>query len=237
MRKVLLVLLILLVVGVAAADRIGVRVAQDEIGKQVAAEYNLPERPDVTIHGIPFLTQAIGGDYGHIDVKIGVWTSEGVTVNDVKVDMRDVKAPLPDVLSGGTANVVAGKATASAVVPYEAVQKQAPRQVKSIKPKGDDLELEMTGTMSGIPVAGTAVVSAKPTAKGIAVTPVSFTSRAGAQVPMALVRGPLTWVVPIPELPVGSRISKLEPTEAGLRVEATATDVRLNDPERSQRLK
>ncbi|HZB29380.1 MAG TPA: DUF2993 domain-containing protein, partial [Streptosporangiaceae bacterium] len=70
MRKVLLVLLFVLIIVVIAADRVGVAVAQDQIAKQVAAQNDLPSKPDVKIHGIPFLTQAIGGNYQRIDVRI-----------------------------------------------------------------------------------------------------------------------------------------------------------------------
>ncbi|TDD83300.1 DUF2993 domain-containing protein [Actinomadura rubrisoli] len=231
MRKVLLVLLVLVVGGVVVADRLGVRIAQNEIGKQVAAQYSLQEQPDVTIHGIPFLTQAVGGEYDHIDVVISAWTQQGVTIQDVKVDMRGVKAPLSEVISGNSDNVTARTATASAVIPYEVIKKQAPREVKSIGPKGDDLSVELTGTVAGLPVDGTATVAVKPTARGIAVTPLSVGSKGGAQVPMALVRRQLTWLVPVADLPVGSRISKIEPTADGLRVSATAQNVRLNDLE------
>lgn len=231
MRKVLLVLLILLAGGVVAADRLGVAAAQNEIGKQVAAQYSLQEQPDVTIHGIPFLTQAIGGEYDHIDVSIGDWTQQGVTVKDVKIDMRGVKAPLSEVASGNSANVTARTATASAIVPYDVIKKRAPKEVKSIGPKGGDLAVELTGVVLGIPVSGNAIVSVRPTARGIAVTPVSAGSTGAPQVPPALVRR-LTWVVPVANLPVGSRISKIEPTSAGLRVAATAENVRLNDLER-----
>ncbi|WP_067459622.1 LmeA family phospholipid-binding protein [Actinomadura macra] len=234
MRKVLLVLLILVAGGLIAADRLGVRVAQNEIGKQVAAQYSLQERPDVTIHGIPFLTQAVGGEYDHIDVKIGDWTDQGITVTDVRVDMRGVKAPLSDVTSGDAANVTARTATASAIVPYDAIQKRAPKQVKSIAPKGDNLAVELTGTVLGVPLSGSAVVAVKPTGKGIAVTPLSVGSTGAPQMPVALVRRQLTWLVPVADLPVGTRISKIEPTEAGLRVSATATNVRLNDLEQRQ---
>ncbi|MFD0691589.1 LmeA family phospholipid-binding protein [Actinomadura fibrosa] len=231
MRKVLVVLLVLVVGGLIAADRIGVRIAQDEIGKQVAAEYNLAERPDVTIHGIPFLTQAVGGTYDHIDVSIGDWTERGVTVTDVKVDMRGVDAPLSEVTAGNSANVTARTATASAIVPYDVIKKQAPKEVKSLGPKGDDLAVELTGAILGLPVSGSAVVSVKPTARGIAVTPVSVGSTGAAQVPLAAVRQQLTWIVPVSDLPVGSRISEIQPTPEGLRVSATAENVRLNDLE------
>ncbi|QKW33588.1 DUF2993 domain-containing protein [Actinomadura sp. NAK00032] len=235
MRKVLLVLLIFVAVVLVAADRLGVRVAQDKIGEQVAAQYNLTQQPDVTIHGIPFLTQAIGGEYKHIEVEIGNWTEQGVTVSGVTVDMRGVNAPLSEVSKGSSANVTAKTATASAVIPYDVIRKEAPKEVKAIRPKGDDLSVDLTGNILGFPVSGTAVVEVKPTAKGIAITPVSVGSDGAAQIPLALVKRSLTWVVPVADLPVGSRISQIQPTPDGLRVAATAENVHLNDLQQGRR--
>lgn len=235
MRKVLLVLLIFVAVVLVAADRLGVRVAQDKIGEQVAAQYNLSQRPDVTIHGIPFLTQAVGGEYEHIEVEIGDWTEQGVTVSGVTVDMRGVNAPLSEVSKGSSANVTAKTATASAVIPYDVIRKEAPKEVTALRPKGDDLSVDLTGSILGFPVSGTAVVEVRPTAKGIAISPVSVGSDGAAQIPLALVKKQLTWVVPVADLPVGSRISQIEPTPDGLRVAATAENVHLNDLQQGRR--
>ncbi|GAA3969374.1 DUF2993 domain-containing protein [Actinomadura viridis] len=228
MRKFLVFLLILVIGVVIAADRLGVRFAEDEIGRQVAAQYNLERQPDVKIHGFPFLTQALGGEYDRIDVAIGDWTEKGVTVGDVTVEMRGLTAPLGDVISGSTAGIVARTASASAVIPYEVIEKRAPKEVKDIRPKGDDLQVDLSGAVLGFPLSGTAVVSVKPTGKGIAITPVSVGSGAG-QIPLALVQRQLTWTVPVADLPIGSRITGIRPTPEGLRVTATADNVRLDN--------
>lgn len=230
MRKALLVILILLIGGIVAADRIGVRVAQDEIGKQVAAQYDLGKRPDVTIHGFPFLTQAIGGDYDRIELALGDWTQQGVTVRDVKVEMRGVRAPLSDVVSGNSSQFGVRTATASAVVPYSVLKKQAPEQVQGLSARGSDLRIDLAGSLVGIPLRGTAVVSVKPTARGIAVTPVSIGSGGGGSlVPIQVLQRQLTWTVPLRNLPVGSRISKIEVAPQGLRIAATAQNIQLNN--------
>ncbi|GAA0226034.1 DUF2993 domain-containing protein [Actinomadura nitritigenes] len=234
MRKALLGLLIVVAVGLVVADRVGVRIAQNRIGQQVAAQYDLPRQPDVTIHGIPFLTQVVGGEYDHITVDIGDWTEQGVTVSDVTVDMRGLNAPLSDVINGDTTNMTADTAAASAIIPYDVIKKEAPKEVRSIGPKGNDLAVDLTGTVLGFQVNGTAVVSVKPTSKGIAITPESV-GEGAAQMPLTLVRQQLTWVVPVRDLPVGSRISGIEPTAGGLKVTATAHNVNLNDLQQQQK--
>jgi hypothetical protein len=227
MRKVLLVFLILVIGGVVAADRFGVGVAEREIGKRVAAQYNLTRQPEVKIHGFPFLTQVVGGKYDRIDVGLGDWTEQGVTVNDVNIEMHGVKAALNDMINGRN-NVTAQTATASAIVPYQLLKDRAPKGVEGIAPKGSDLELRGTYAFLGVSAKVNVVVSVKATSRGIAVTPQSV-SGAGIQVPLALVQNQLTYTVPVKDLPIGSRISDIQVTPGGLRVAATARDVSLNE--------
>ncbi|OLT30890.1 hypothetical protein BJF79_37735 [Actinomadura sp. CNU-125] len=234
MRKALVVLLVLVVGGLIAADRIGVRVAQDEIAKQVAAQEGLARKPDVKIHGFPFLTQAVGGEYDHIEVVIGEYTQQNVTLSGVRVDMRGVRAPLSEIANGNTANVTARTATASAVVPYSAIEAEAPKEVEGLAPKGENLEVDLAGAVMGFQLSGKAVVSLEATDKGIAIAPVSVAPDGGPQIPLALVKRQLTWMVPVTDLPVGSKISQIEPTPEGLRVAATAQNVQLSDLQKAR---
>ena len=229
MRKVLLVLLFVLIIGLIAADRVGVAVAQDQIAKQVAAQNDLPSKPDVKIHGIPFLTQAVGGNYKKIDVRIGQLTRQGVTLEDVQVELADVKAPLRDVINGDASNVVAGTATASAIVPYEAVRRRAPASVKSISANGSNLQVRGNLSVFGFSGDVTIVAAVRATGGGIAVTPQSLRTGNGPAVPLALLRDRFTFTVPVRDLPLGSRISKVEVTPDGLRIAATADDVKLDE--------
>ncbi|XRQ10828.1 DUF2993 domain-containing protein [Actinomadura welshii] len=235
MRKALVVLLVLAIVGVVAADRIGVRIAEDRIAQEVGAQTDLTREPDVTIHGIPFLTQVAGGEYEHIEMAIGDWTEQGVTVTDVKVDMRGVNAPAGEVASGNTANVEARTATVSAVVPYSVIRKNAPREVKGIGPAGDNLSVQIQSAVLGFQVSGSGVVALKPTERGIAISPVSVRTDGGPQIPLAPLKRQLTWVVQVPPLPLGAKITQVRPTAEGVRVGATAENVKLNDLQQVQR--
>ncbi|TNY36643.1 DUF2993 domain-containing protein [Thermomonospora catenispora] len=226
MRKALAAVVIVLIVGLVAADRIGVRIAEDRIAGEVAAQYGLTERPAVTVHGVPFLTQAVGGEYRRIEIGIGEFTQRGVTVRDVRVEVRDLRAPLGDLLGGVTSSIVAGTATASAVLPYELMRRNAPEQVAGIRPRGENLEVELSGTLAGIPVSGTAVVSVEATPEGVRVTPRSVDA-GRLRVPTALLRRHLAWTVPVQRLPIAARITDIQVTPEGLRVTATARDVPL----------
>lgn len=228
MRKALVVFLVLLAGGLIAADRIGVLLVQREVAERLAVQYSLPQRPEVTIHGLPFLTQAIGGEYRQVDVAIGDFTRQEVTLRDVRVRIENLRAPLSEAINGDTSGVVAGTATASAILPYDLIKRHAPANVTRIGASGSDLEVELTGSLLGFSLNGTAVLSAEVSRDGIRITPRSVATQ-GLRVPLGALRGPLSWTVPVPELPLGSRISRVEITEAGIRVGATAHDVAVGE--------
>lgn len=72
----LLIALVVIVLLLLAADRIGVYVAERAAGKTLETSQHLPSRPDVDIAGFPFLTQLAGRKFDRItvdakDVPIG----------------------------------------------------------------------------------------------------------------------------------------------------------------------
>lgn len=229
MRKVLIVLVVLLVVGMIAADRIGVTVAQNEIGNRVAAQYKLPRKPDVSIGGFPFLTQAVAGKYDEIDVNIGDWTQQNITVHDLQVKLTGLSAPLSDVVNNNTSNVVADTATASAIIPYDTIKSIAPNGVDSLTATPEGLELKGTFQVAGFSVPATIVVKVGAAPGGIAVTPVSVKASLGPSLPANFLKNRLGFVVPIQNLPIGSRISQVDPTPTGLKVAATANNVHFSN--------
>jgi hypothetical protein len=230
-RKVLIVIAVLLIGGLIAADRIGVMVAQNEIGRKVAQQNNLPETPKVSIHGFPFLTQAIGGTYDRIDVNVGDYTTpENITVHDLKIQLSGLHASLGDVINNNTSNITADTGTASAIIPFDVIQKRAPSSVKSISASGSDLQVKGTFSVAGFirtPLTITARLAT--TAKGIAVTPDTVQGATGPSIPVGLLQQTLTFVVPVSNLPIGSRISQIEVTPTGVRVAATANNVHFSE--------
>ncbi|KAF0845422.1 LmeA family phospholipid-binding protein [Nocardia caishijiensis] len=228
--RTLLTSLILAAIALLVGDRVALVVAQNAIGRQIAAEYQLTSRPEVDIPGFPFLTQAVDGAYPTIDIAVGDWTGDDITVRDLDVTLNDVSAPLGDVLAGRTANLVAATATATAVVPYDTVRGFAPDDVESIGYGPDGLTVVGRFPVAGIMVPATVIVTVAPTADGIEVTPVSARHSAGGPtISLALLRSRLTFVVPLRSLPLGARITTITPAADGLHVTAAAEDVRLTD--------
>ena len=227
--RALLILIVVLMIALIVGDRVGVVMAQNEIGRQIAAEYDLAHQPEVEIGGFPFLTQAVNGTYHDIDIRIGDWSGYDISVHNLDVALADVSAPLTDVLNNRSSNLVAAKATATVVVPYDVVLGFAPSQVDSISDSPDGLRVTGRFSVAGISVPATVFVTVAPTEAGIEVTPVSVQSAAGGPtISLALIRQSLTFVVPLQELPLGARLTAIKPGADGLHVTAVAHDVRLD---------
>ncbi len=229
MRKGLVTVIVLFVVlgGAAiAADRVGLRMAQNEIAKNVAAQYDLDHDPKVTIEGFPFITQALEGRYDAIDVDMGQVTQEGVRLSDATVTLKDVTAPLPDAMHGDATKIVAGTATSTATVAYKDVDKEAPRGMK-VSADGSALRVRGPVTVLGLTRTVTATVTVRPAGRSVRVVPRSVVT-GGTRVPLDLVRQAFTFTVPVPGLPLGTHVSAVDVLPGGLRVSATAQDVKLS---------
>ncbi|MFC9898105.1 DUF2993 domain-containing protein [Nocardia sp. NPDC127579] len=229
--RTVLISLVVLALALVAGDRVAVVLAQNEIGRRIATEYTLSPEPEVSIGGFPFLTQAAEGRYPDVDIRVGDWTDQNISVRDLEVALRDVTAPLTDLLGGRTDTMVAATATATARVPYETVRDYAPEGVETIAEGPDGLRVTGTFSIEGIPVPATVVVSVAPIEDGIAVTPVSV-QRAGGGGPtisLALLRGALTFTVPLRQLPMGARLTAITPGPQGLLVTAVANQVHFSD--------
>ncbi|MEV5748243.1 DUF2993 domain-containing protein [Actinoallomurus sp. NPDC052308] len=229
MRKAFVICLILLIVfgGIAiAGDIIGRRVAQNEIAKNVASQYQLDHTPDVSIKGFPFLTQAIDGRYDEIDIKVGDVTEQGVHLTGTTVALKGVTAPMSDAMHGDSSKMVADSATSTATVGYDDVNKSAPHDMK-VSAAGSDLQVRGPYTVLGVTQTVTATVTVQPAGRGVRVVPQSVKA-GGTTVPVGLVRQAFTFTMSVKGLPLNTRITDVKVEQQGLRVSTTAQHVKLD---------
>ncbi|GII57515.1 hypothetical protein Pth03_59040 [Planotetraspora thailandica] len=225
MRKVV-VALIMLAVLLAIVDRVAVTGVQNEIGKQIAAKYDLAEQPKVEITGIPFLTQALLGRYQEIHAAIGPMTVEGVDLTGVDATLTGVTAPLADLIQDpSTADIRAEHVDGTIVVSWKAIDERAPRGVTL--DAGDGGKLKVSGKFSafGQSVPVTADVKISVVSGGVKLTPVGVKVANGIRVPNA--EKFLTFTVPVKNLPLHLKITSVKSTPEGLAIAAAASDVPL----------
>lgn len=106
----LLVFLVVLGALLVAADFGFATVAEHQVSQQTRKQLDLKEDPGVTIHGFPFTTQALGGEYEHITLSAdGVAVQETLRNLELTAELRNVTAPLNDVLEGNTNAIEIGE--------------------------------------------------------------------------------------------------------------------------------
>ena len=108
-----LVVLVLLLVG---ADFGAAAYAEHMISQKARTQLQLTDDPSVTIHGFPFLTQALGGDYGHISVSAAGVPVDKLQDVAVNAELENVKAPLSDITNGNTKAITIGELTGSVTI-------------------------------------------------------------------------------------------------------------------------
>ena len=98
-RRTLAVLIVLIALAVAT-DYTAAALTESAVARQMRTQLNLADDPSVRINNFPFLAQAVAGRYRSIDV-----TADHITVGplrdvQVRTQLRNVTAPLSQLLSG-----------------------------------------------------------------------------------------------------------------------------------------
>jgi hypothetical protein len=98
----LVVLLGLLVV----ADFSAAAIFEYQVSKRARDQFGLADDPSVKVGGFSFLAQAVSGEYSHVTIDAkGVPVEDTLQDLEVHIEMRDVQAPLGELVSGSLKEV------------------------------------------------------------------------------------------------------------------------------------
>jgi hypothetical protein len=223
-----LLIVVVILVGLAvAADRIAVGAAERIAGDSIESSQNLSSRPDVVIHGFPFLTQFASATYDDVDVTAHdlALSGSGSTLNVASLALH-----LSHVTTTGSTNfetVAARSATADARVTFDDLARTLGVHVLS-SDGPDRLKTSVTVTVAGQTITGgiSAAVSAS-SEDGLTFSDIRVdaggTAIAGAETALgAVFRVP----IPLSGLPFGVRVTGVSVDASGLIVHLTGTDLR-----------
>jgi hypothetical protein len=107
--RVLLVTLLVVFGLLVAADFGLAAFAEHTVSQKAREKFGLRDDPAVNVHGFPFTTQALTGEYDRITVE-----AQGIAVRNTLRDLtllaelREVTAPLSDLIDGRTDSMVVG---------------------------------------------------------------------------------------------------------------------------------
>ena len=236
------VLLILVAIALAVLDRFGAsyaeRVISDRVAEQVASQKATSDKPDVTIEGVPFLTQVVKGEYQEIKIELRNFSGPAGNGDNVRMPLldiraKDVRAPL-EALRTQQGNIVASTVTGTGTVDYATLAQLTEQE--GVKLGEKDGKLAVTAPLQVLGQSVTISGTANLEVAGGNVVRVRFDDVTAEGLPdLALVRQVLTNYakqisvdLKVPELPLKLVVEKVQPTPAGLAVTAGAKDVPLN---------
>ena len=169
MRRLLIALVVLAGL-LVAADRVGVVLAERALADQIRTELALQQTPDVSIRGIPFLTQAIRGRYQEVRVVLPDVDSDPLQNIEVDARLLGVRAPLGDVLRRRIDAVPVDRITGDLTIGYDDLARASGIAGLRIVRDGDALRVSGTVEVLGRQVDASAVGRVEVAGDDIAIT-------------------------------------------------------------------
>lgn len=167
----------------------------------------------------------MGGVYDRIDVSLPAVERGDIRLEDLVVHLRDVHAPLAQMLrEDDTVSVRAESARARVVVPYSVLEERLPAGVNA-RVRGDRLWLNGEVRVLGVRRDASALVDVRRAGNGL-VFEATRVRVAGRPAPVLSDR--LSFNVEVGELPFGLRTTKVEETAKGVAITAVASDILLS---------
>ena len=228
MRALLVVLALLL--GLAAvADRIAVGVAEDRVAEAVADRGDLAGTPEVSIEGWPFLTQAVGGQYEDVRIRLTAGDLGEPAGTSADVRLRGVHLPLSDVLDGSVTQIPVDRIDGTVTLSYALLSRELGTDT-TLAPEDDGLRLTTTVEVLGYEVPLAAVGRVRLDGQDLVVD-VDRAEVAGVDLPGFVVDAAtdaLDLRYPI-DLPFGLELTSVTAQDDGVHVTGGAVDTVLSD--------
>lgn len=234
----LLIALVIIVALVALGDRVANAVAERRVATEVAgtaAEYEAysDQRPDVTIHGWPFVTQAWSGDFEQIDIELREVGAKGLVFPTLDMVAHDVTADWRD-FAAGDSRITAAEVDVSGSISIASLEELLREQT------GYDLVVNEDGTASvstvveavgmEIEIVGTGAIElSEDELRFVPDVIESLTGQLppGAESYVEEIRERMSTVVTLPELPWGLRLTEIAIDDGAVSISGSATDVAL----------
>ena len=231
MRKLLIVVVVLLLLG-AGADFAAARVFEDRVTEALQREYDLGRRPVVQVRDVPFLPHLATGRFSTIDLAATDATARGINAAQLKLTLHGVRVPR-DVLLGEPGRVTVDRADGTIELTEAEVNRLLADRLQggtlAIKENGVELRVQ-------VPLLGQtleALITGELGARDGRVTFTPDEIRLGDQGridPSAedLLASQFTFEVPLPELPAGVRLERVDTRPGTVVLSGRAAGVRVD---------
>jgi hypothetical protein len=214
----LLIALVVLVLLLVLADRAAAFAAESIAAGDLRNQLNLTQKPDVTVHGWPFLTQLADGRYD--DIEVSAHDVDVSQLAGLSVDVHLIGAHIPagDVIHRRVSNVPVDRVQGQVTVPYADIASASKVPGLQLHKSGDGVAITAPLTVFGqrlsITATATVAVSGDALRIGAQAPKTGQGSLAGAALSQVL--GALSFEVPLGRLPFGVQVTDVHPAAAGI---------------------
>jgi len=231
MRKLLIAVVVLLLLG-AAADFAAARVFEDRVTEALQREYDLGRRPVVQVRDVPFLPHLATGRFSTIDLAATDATARGINAAQLKLTLHGVRVPR-EVMLGEPGQVTVDRADGTIELTEAEVNRLLADRLQggTLAIKEDGVELRVK-----VPLLGQTLEARVTGELGARDGRVTFTPdeiRLGEQGRIDpstedLLASQFTFEVPLPELPAGVRLERVDTRPGTVVLSGRAAGVRVD---------
>ena len=231
MRKLLIAVVVLLLLG-AGADFAAARVFEDRVTEALQREYDLGRRPVVQVRDVPFLPHLATGRFSTIDLAATDATARGINAAQLKLTLHGVRVPR-DVLLGEPGRITVDRADGTIELTEAEVNRLLADRLQggTLAIKEDGVELRVK-----VPLLGQTLEAQVTGELGARDGRVTFTPdeiRLGEQWRIDpstedLLASQFTFEVPLPELPAGVRLERVDTRPGTVVLSGRAAGVRVD---------
>jgi hypothetical protein len=221
----MLVTLLSLAVCAVAADRVSLVLTERAVATQLETSGGLSSRPDVSIRGMPFLTQAFAGKYDDVEVSATEVTAGGGKLSKLDVTLRGVRVPLSDALSGSVDAVPVDALRATVLLSYADMGKQLRDRRLTVAPAGKQVRVSGSVQVLGRTITASALSTVTLSGASVVVTAKRFEvgHAVASRAVTAALGNRFDFVVRVGQLPYGLTMSSLQVEPEGVVATADAS--------------
>jgi hypothetical protein len=231
MRKLLIAVVVLLLLG-AAADFAAARVFEDRVTEALQREYDLGRRPVVQVRDVPFLPHLATGRFSTIDLAATDATARGINAAQLKLTLHGVRVPR-DVLLGEPGRITVDRADGTIELTEAEVNRLLADRLQggtlAIKEDGVELRVKVPLLGQTLEARVTGVLGARD--GRVTFTPAEIRLGEQGRIDPStedLLASQFTFEVPLPELPAGVRLERVDTRPGTVVLSGRAAGVRVD---------
>jgi hypothetical protein len=212
MRRLLVAAVVLVLLG-AGADFAAARIFEGRVTEALQQEYDLGRRPVVQVRDFPFLPHLATGRFSTIDLAATDATARGINAAQLKLTLHGVRVPR-EVMLGEPGRITVDRADGTIELNEAEVNRLLADRLQggrlAIGQDGVQVRTQLQVLGQPLDLLVTGRLGARDGGVTFAPTQIRLGDRALDPAQEELLSSQLTFRVPLPELPAGVRLERVD---------------------------